>query len=653
MTSTLPIINPTTVSSVNAEKDHEKITLVNGTYLDSVINFLPHGIINKTETGIGATTLELYSKRHSIIVEPIKITASSKAQKHGRALYVGSPTHHYPSKITKQNILAYLNDSAIVHKKIVVVADSLKRVTDLIVNNADYFLMIDEADSFQNASSFRSSMEDCLDIYKSFPERNRALVTATMLSFSDPFFDFEKRTEILYQRPTLRNIDLVHTNDVNGAAVEYITSHLKAYPKGKLMVAYNSVQGCYNIAKHLDLSGIIGAKNIKIMCGSNNKKRIAGYYSELTSEKLPSLINFFTSAYFSGFDLDEDFHLISISSDTKIHALSNHKLKQIAGRCRKKLLSETVIYRTGYSTNVSQTATKDELINTATLEITALNCIEQNYSSNYILKNNLKQVRELIIANTKVGNYQLVRQDIDQKTVISFLNIDASLEMDRVIKSLCATKDMLPDYLFNEGHNITRTEHWPTAIVKENSDINIVRQQENQQMIDEIRSSTDREEIEDLLSKPDITELQKLIVNTYLAHMYFVDKVELLNKIEASSMTRDVRMLNNTRLEIMFCTLSPDNIYKQNVYRFLKPGESYTPAQLLIQWNKIMEGANLHTRLTNERTATKLTNLHFKVTRTKVGTHIIKQPLQSITVLKPRAEDPSFKNLLDLYINSK
>lgn len=61
------------------------------TRLLDVFKFHPSGVLYKEETGIGATTLELRSLRNSIIVEPIKITASSKAI--GQGLYVGSPTN--------------------------------------------------------------------------------------------------------------------------------------------------------------------------------------------------------------------------------------------------------------------------------------------------------------------------------------------------------------------------------------------------------------------------------------------------------------------------------------------------------------------------------------------------------------------------------
>ena len=52
--------------------------LKNGAKLADVFHFLPAGIIDKKETGIGATTLEMKSLRNSIIIEPLKITVIEK-----------------------------------------------------------------------------------------------------------------------------------------------------------------------------------------------------------------------------------------------------------------------------------------------------------------------------------------------------------------------------------------------------------------------------------------------------------------------------------------------------------------------------------------------------------------------------------------------
>ena len=80
-------------------------------YLSKKIDCLPCGIINKTETGIGATTVEFNAKRNSIIVEPLKVTASTKAFEHKDTLYVGSPTTLHPKKITQNDIKKYIEDN--------------------------------------------------------------------------------------------------------------------------------------------------------------------------------------------------------------------------------------------------------------------------------------------------------------------------------------------------------------------------------------------------------------------------------------------------------------------------------------------------------------------------------------------------------------
>lgn len=156
------------------------------TKLSDVLNAIPHGLINKDETGMGATYLELITERNSIIVEPIKITAYSKAKKHN-ALYVGSQMND-DVIVTNKMIVDYCNDELIQFKKIVVVADSLPRLVDVLGGKIfeDYFLMIDEIDSFQTDANFRERMGNCIDIYKLFPKDKRALVTATVIKFSDP-----------------------------------------------------------------------------------------------------------------------------------------------------------------------------------------------------------------------------------------------------------------------------------------------------------------------------------------------------------------------------------------------------------------------------------------------------------------------------------
>ena len=171
--------------------------------LSDVFNYIPHGIVHKEETGMGATYLELKAKRNSIIVEPIKITAYSKAKHHIGTLYVGSGTQEQKERTKISYINRYVENPDINQKKIIVVADSLNNVIKAIGDNVfhQYFLLIDEVDSFQMDSTFRKSMELCLDIYKKFNPTNRCLLTSTLLDFSNPDLATESKTIIKYNIP--------------------------------------------------------------------------------------------------------------------------------------------------------------------------------------------------------------------------------------------------------------------------------------------------------------------------------------------------------------------------------------------------------------------------------------------------------------------
>lgn len=68
------------VEQVVAE-DKTTFVLKQDVKLSEAFYFLPAGRINKMETGIGATHLELNSLRNSIVVEPLRITAQSKSNK--------------------------------------------------------------------------------------------------------------------------------------------------------------------------------------------------------------------------------------------------------------------------------------------------------------------------------------------------------------------------------------------------------------------------------------------------------------------------------------------------------------------------------------------------------------------------------------------
>jgi len=209
------VINPNLVikSSENVQnlengqsKCLRHFALKNDSKLSNVFDKLPFGIIDKRVTGIGGTTLELKSKRNSIIVEPLRSIAASKAyEDKDNLIYIGSAFGPYKNRISQNKILNYLKSNKPAYKKFLVVADSLpdlittlhRELGDDMYNT--FFLLLDEIDSFQLDSTFRGSLETCMDIYKKFNYLNRAVISATLLKFSDPDLINESLTTFDYE----------------------------------------------------------------------------------------------------------------------------------------------------------------------------------------------------------------------------------------------------------------------------------------------------------------------------------------------------------------------------------------------------------------------------------------------------------------------
>jgi len=216
--------------------------------LNTYISKIPHGIVDKKRPGIGATTLEIDSKRNSIIVVPTKTLAYNKVINNFNNVncqYVGSKIDSNRGATTKQEIISYLNDNSIKYKKFIVVADSLeKRVINLLekVLGKDiydnYFLMVDEVDMLQSDANYRPRLEDVMDIYFRFNKKNRCLLTATMMEFSNPFLQYETRFDLTDYKPK-RNLNLIHTNNINALVKREIEKHTN--DDKKVLIAYNSI----------------------------------------------------------------------------------------------------------------------------------------------------------------------------------------------------------------------------------------------------------------------------------------------------------------------------------------------------------------------------------------------------------------------------
>ena len=434
-------------------------------YLDStLLEFLPSGIINKGRTGFGATTFELTSKRNSIIVEPLKITASSKA---GPAhLYVGSETIKHPNKISNDDIVDYILNEDIEFKKIICVTDSLGRIANILGDEFfEYFLMVDESDSIQVESKYRPSMNSVYTIFKNHPKDNRCMISATPIHFNDPDLASDLRINFKFEEEKARSIKILETKNHLGVVVDQILSLYKKSTAQKIVFAFNNVNKLIKIAEFLVQKGV-GKNEISILCGARSKEKSSEFFQELEEERLPSRIVLKTSAYYSGFDLYEQYHLIlAIVTSDYLNILSDKRITQIAGRARNGLLSETIVLNFSEGKNKSQgDYTLESLKKIAESQIQVFKCIASNFKENLILKERINESFNSMLDKTKIEGYGLVTFNTERPK-ISYLGIDAILEAAETKIQLFSSRKGLFEKLKKSGHEVKMMEvHSETKI---------------------------------------------------------------------------------------------------------------------------------------------------------------------------------------------
>ena len=623
------------------------------TKLSEVLNLLPPGLIQKDETGMGATTLELLAPRNSIIVEPIKITASSKAYNNTNnfgmpTLYVGSETKFHPKKLTSKEIESYLTDPSIKHKKILVVADSLKKVIKALGQNVykDYFLLLDEIDSFQMDSTYRKSMEECLDYYKLFDKSNRCMLSATTIKFSDKKLEEEARTQLSYDIPTTRNIVVIKssTSDLLGNVKDKINEIVSNNPGHKIMVAYNSVKGCMSIAESIKTDGLLNEADIKILCSINSKDKVGKYFEELDSDILPGKLNFVTSAYFTGFDLNESYHLITVSGNkNKVHALSDKRMKQIAGRCRiiDGLITETIIHDLIDPDEKKEDYSLNNLLSIANRELSALICIQNNFEGVPELKELNESILDSIMKTLDSSNKRFIRKkDSNTKPEISYLNIDSFIESVQSRHELYQDYETLSDKLSSQGHEV-KSLYLITDTAVDLVEIDeLDREFKINDIIDFLTDIPSDLEIIEKLSIGRLTPLQKKIANAFLDYRDYVDNNQLIEKLKEKGIKKDARELNSLIHTLRFTISAPGDLYKSRMNKYFPIGKSYTKDEVLKWISVVLAENNTPVKIKSTIQAVQYLKKHFRTRKIRNGNkHLILGPNPlGITILKIKDE---------------
>lgn len=325
-------------------------------YLTEILKEIPTNVIlYKTLTGIGATYSEIKSNRNSIIIVPNVPVIIGKCK---------SPKHHNDNLlgvyegVTIDCIVKYLQASKDNHYKILTTPESFTKVKDAFAElkikiHDTCFCLLDEAHKSIKDIDYRTDIILPMDDFFKF--KNKALVSATPLKFSDPRFD-DNQFKILKINPTFDYTKEVDVKPCDNVAMEFKEevawlSFINGQSGDKpYFIFVNSIDIIYSLITQLDLldksSVFCAPKSIDKL----KQNKFTRCYENWEVDNMRQF-NFFTSRFFNAVDIELDFKPYSImitdvyfAEQTMLDPYSD--VIQIIGRFRNGVTSISHITNT-------------------------------------------------------------------------------------------------------------------------------------------------------------------------------------------------------------------------------------------------------------------------------------------------------------------
>ncbi|MBD1430910.1 hypothetical protein [Sphingobacterium litopenaei] len=331
---------------------------VQGNYLNNVLEggIIPSNtIISKNITGIGATTTELNSKRHSIIIVESREIIDNKKKNNPSILAVREG-------IGVGQVKEYLCSGIAFYKIMITPESFFKLVKACEIMSIDlyntFFILIDECDRIIKSADFRQSFSSIMDTFFMF--KHKAMVTATFIEPSDPRFDEFTVLNIIPINHVPKKVNLCVTNN----SILMLDKVLKANNDKKWLIFANSNK---IIRLCIDIHGY--HKEYSVFCGKDYVDTYKGYKlkhieTSISVDKFCD-INFFTGRYFAGLDINitEEYNIIIISDPViTLHSILDPltDVVQIIGRVRDTTLVKSINIITTPKEGI-EFLTKDEL----------------------------------------------------------------------------------------------------------------------------------------------------------------------------------------------------------------------------------------------------------------------------------------------------
>lgn len=439
----------------------ETILLNKGEYLKGTIPV--NAVIYKKVTGIGATTLEIRSNRHSIIIEPNTPVIEGKIEQHKNLFGV------FEGVQTAQ-IISYLQDETIEYKKLMTTPESFEKVkrafymSDLDMYN-DYFLLFDECHKLTSEIDFRESITLPMQDFWKF--KNRSLISATITNFTSyPIFKRHNFRNVIIEPNYYHalKVNLYSSNNIL-QDIQQCLENIPDKEESKICFFINSID---------IIIAVINALNIKedanIYCSKQSAEKLTRKGFANISAKVTNLnkYNFYTSRFFSAVDIYSEFkpHVIVVSDAIKAPQTIIEPLlesRQIAGRFRNGITSFTHI--AGLDKYI-QTKTYKELHEYLEEQRKAYLQLKTIYNS--ASEQGVKQVMQEAIERVEISKY------LEEDNSFNYFMTENLLDVEATKSRYKTWQDFILSYSFDDEFFEIQTQYnnsydWETDRLKTSS----------------------------------------------------------------------------------------------------------------------------------------------------------------------------------------
>lgn len=263
-------------------------------------------ILNKRLSGVGATHCEIIAPRHSIIVVPNVPIITCKVDKHKDS----DNLFGVMANVSEREIELYLETTLSLNKriKIMVTPESFHKVRKAF-NEVKFdmfencFMMLDECHKFIKERDFRQEIVQPLHYFFKF--KNKALVSATPITPSDPRFKEQRFQQIIIEPNWrfLHDILIICADDIRRAFYNETTlTRRGVLPQEPQCIFVNSISIIANLITDSnleDLSSIFCSEKSAIELRQRGFKNV---HTEWKNEYEKPYM-FFTSRFFTGLDI--------------------------------------------------------------------------------------------------------------------------------------------------------------------------------------------------------------------------------------------------------------------------------------------------------------------------------------------------------------